>query len=143
MFDRSRLRRLVAGSLVATGLLGGIAASHAQVSFWQHLRHAAGGNTTHGTAHGPRVAGGMEVASVRAESRDHVRAQIERMEARARADDRLSGRPDPDRRDDGRGDGRAARAPDRSAQADAQGGNDPRPTGMGPGWQARSRDGGR
>ncbi|CAG2143365.1 hypothetical protein [Cupriavidus plantarum] len=137
MLDRSRLRRLVAGSLVATGLLGGIAASHAQASFWQHLR--AVGNS----AHGPRVAGGMEVASVRAESRDHVRAQIERMEARARADDRLSGRPDPDRRDDGRGDGRAARNPDRASQADAQAGNDPRPTGMGPGWQARSRDGGR
>jgi len=137
MLDRTRLRRLVAGSLVATGLLGGIAASHAQVSLWQHLRDGA-----HIGKFAPRVSGGMEVASIRAESRDHVRAQIERMEARARADDRLSGRPDPDRREDSR-----TRPADRSGRtdspSDAQAANDARPSGMGPGWQARSRDGGR
>lgn len=131
MLDRSRLRLLVAGSLVATGLLGGIAASHAQVSFWQHLRDGA---------HVPRVGGSLEVASVRTESRDHVRAQIERMEARARADDRLSGRPaETVRRDDER----ATRPPDRTGQTEAQNSIDARPTGVGPGWQARSRDGGR
>ena len=130
MLDRSRLRLLLAGSLVATGLLGGIAASHAQASFWQHLRDGA---------HLPRVGSGLEVASMRTESRDHVRAQIERMEARARADDRLSGRP----ADAGRPDDRTSRQPERQSQTEAQNTTEVRPTGVGPGWQARGRDGGR
>jgi hypothetical protein len=82
------------------------------------------------------------MASVRAESRDHVRAQIERMEQRARNDDRLSGRP-PDA--PGRDEDRPVRqTSDRSSVNDKPGrSNDMRPSGMGPGWQARSRDGGR
>ena len=131
MFTRSLLRDLVAGILAAAGLIGAVAASHAQVTFWPRL---------HADARAPRVqaAGGWQMASVRAESRDHVQAQIDRMEARARADDRLSGRPNaPNGRDDSR-----PRQPERASQNDANRG-DNRPASVGPGWQARGREGGR
>ncbi|MGO4305238.1 hypothetical protein [Cupriavidus sp. RAF12] len=135
MLTRPHLRLLVAGILAASGLIGSIATGHAQVAFWQHARSDASVRMS-------RAAGGWEMASVRAESRDHVRAQIERMEARARNDDRLSGRPAgaPVRDDD-----RTVRQPqDRGGQTDATlRSSDMRPTNAGPGWQARGRDGGR
>jgi len=135
MLTRPHLRLLVAGTVALTGLLGSIAASHAQVAFWHTAR-------ADNSPRANRVAGGWEVASVRAESRDHVRAQIERMEARARNDDRLSGRPPgAPGRDDDRG---ARQAPDRNNPGDpALRGNDARPPNAGPGWQAHGRDGGR
>jgi hypothetical protein len=129
MFTRSLLRDLVAGILVAASLLGAAAASHAQVAFWQHSRPAS---------HTPRVqaAGSWQIASVRAESRDHVQAQIDRMEARARADDRLSGRPAMvNGRDESRG-----RGAERANQGNDSR-NDSRPTSVGPGWQAHGRGG--
>lgn len=134
MLTRPHLRLLVAGTVALTGLLGSIAASHAQVSFWQHVRADQ-------SARGNRVAGGWEVATVRAESRDHVRAQIERMEARARNDDRLSGRPaGTPVRDEERP--AARQTSDRNQPGDpTMRGNDMRPSGVGPGWQARGRDG--
>lgn len=134
MFTRSLLRDLVAGILAAAGLIGAVAASHAQVTFWPRVN---------AEARVPRVqaAGGWQMASVRAESRDHVQAQIDRMEARARADDRLSGRPNgpngPTARDDSR-----PRQTERTSQTEGAR-NDNRPTSVGPGWQARGRDGGR
>ncbi len=76
------------------------------------------------------------MASVRAESRDHVQAQIDRMEARARADDRLSGRANAGR------DGNRPRQTERTSQNEATR-NDNHPSSVGPGWQARGRDGGR
>ena len=85
MLTRSLLRDLVAGILVASGLVGAVAASHAQVAFWQKVRPEARPARL-------QSGDGWQVASVRAESRDHVQAQIDRMEARARADDRLNGR---------------------------------------------------
>lgn len=134
MLPRTSLRNLVTGILWAVSLLGLNAASHAQVAFWQHSR-PEGRIAGNGNA---RIQGGWEMASVRAERQDHVRAQIERMEARARADDRLNGRPlPPQERNDGRG-----RQSDRNAQADNARGEQRSP-GMGPGWQARGRDGGR
>ncbi|MDF3831853.1 hypothetical protein P3W85_02610 [Cupriavidus basilensis] len=131
MFPRSLLRDSVAGIVLAVSVLGLNAASHAQVAFWQHSRPEARnvGNVP--------VQGGWEMASVRAERQDHVRAQIERMEARARADDRLNGRPSPPERDDERG-----RQPGHNGQGDG-GRAEQRSPGMGPGWQARGRDGGR
>ena len=130
MFTRSFLRDLVAGILAVAGLIGAVAASHAQVTFWPRA---------HAEAHAPRLqAGGWQMASVRAESRDHVQAQIDRMEARARADDRLSGRPNaPNGRDDNR-----SRPQERTSQNDGNR-NDNRPASVGPGWQARGREGGR
>ncbi|MBY4895624.1 hypothetical protein [Cupriavidus sp. AU9028] len=71
---------------------------------------------------------GMERIMMRTGSPDHVRAQIERMEARARADDRLSGRA---------GDPRATStraAPSSAGQMQAP----PNPAAaapVGPGWQ--------
>ncbi|CAG9165140.1 hypothetical protein LMG23992_00288 [Cupriavidus laharis] len=131
MFTRSLLRDLAAGILAAAGLIGAVAASHAQVTFWPRLN---------AEARAPRVqaAGGWQMASVRAESRDHVQAQIDRMEARARADDRLSGRPNaPQGREDNR-----SRQPERTSQNETNR-NDTRPVSIGPGWQARGRDGSR
>lgn len=132
MLTRSLLRDLVAGILVASGLVGAVAASHAQVAFWQQSRADARPVRL-------QAGDGWQVASVRAESRDHVQAQIDRMEARARADDRLNGRRAAamqGARDDNR-----ARAQDqRSDPADTR--NDSRPTNVGPGWQARGRDNG-
>ncbi|MGO4327271.1 hypothetical protein AB4Z48_03605 [Cupriavidus sp. 2TAF22] len=135
MLPRNLLRDPVAGILLAVFLIGLSPAGHAQVAFWQHNR-PEGRNMTN--ARGQPSQGGWEMASVRAERQDHVRAQIERMEARARADDRLNGRPPPPQeREDERG-----RHPDRNAQADG-GRGDQRGSGMGPGWQARGRDGSR
>ncbi|MBP0622190.1 hypothetical protein [Cupriavidus consociatus] len=132
MFTRSLLRDLVAGILVASGLVGAVAASHAQVAFWQQSRADARPVRL-------QAGDGWQVASVRAESRDHVQAQIDRMEARARADDRLSGRRAAamqGARDDNR-----VRAQDqRGNPSDAR--NDSRPTNVGPGWQAGGRDNG-
>ena len=132
MLTRSLLRDLVAGILVASGLVGAVAASHAQVAFWQQSRADARPVRL-------QAGDGWQVASVRAESRDHVQAQIDRMEARARADDRLSGRRAAamqGARDDNR-----VRAQDqRSNPSDAR--NDSRPTSVGPGWQAHGRDNG-
>ena len=93
MLTRPHLRHLVAGTVAVIGLVGTVATSHAQVAFWQHARadHAI---------RAARSAGAWDMASVRAENRDHVQAQIDRMEQRARNDDRLSGRPQgPGRRD--------------------------------------------
>lgn len=135
MLSRSPLRNGVAGLALLAGLLGTAAISHAQVAFWHQARPDAR------LAPGARAqAGGWEMASVRAESRDHVRAQIERMEARARADDRLSGRPAPSpaalRNEEHAPPAERERSPDNAR-------NDPRPTGMGPGWQVRERENGR
>jgi hypothetical protein len=128
MLPRTSLRNLVTGVVWAVSVLGLNAVSHAQVAFWQHSR-------PEGRAAGNIGQGGWEMASVRAERQDHVRAQIERMEARARADDRLNGRPlPPQERNDGRG-----RQSGRNAQADNARGEQ-RGSGMGPGWQARGRD---
>jgi len=134
MFSRSLLRNAVAGMVLLAGLLGTAAISHAQVAFWRHVQSDA--RETSG-AHPQAV--GWEMASVRAESRDHVRAQIERMEARARADDRLSGRPaaaPASMRNDDHG-----RPGDRGRGAD-NARNDPHtPAGVGPGWPARDGNG--
>lgn len=133
MLTRSLLRDLVAGILVASGLVGAVATSHAQVAFWQQIRSDARQVRL-------QAGDGWQVASVRAESRDHVQAQIDRMEARARADDRLSGRRAAamqGARDDNRA--RAQQDP-RGNPPDAR--NDSRPPNVGPGWQARGRDNG-
>ncbi len=134
MLSRSPLRNGVAGLALLAGLLGTAAISHAQVAFWHQARPDA-------RQAGARAqAGGWEMASVRAESRDHVRAQIERMEARARADDRLSGRPAPSPaalRNEERPPPAERERPSDNARGD------PRATGMGPGWQARERENGR
>ncbi|MBB2919042.1 hypothetical protein [Cupriavidus alkaliphilus] len=131
MLTRSLLRDLVAGILVASGLVGAVAASHAQVAFWQQVR-------SDGRPARIQSGDGWQMASVRAESREHVQAQIDRMEARARADDRLSGRRAAlaGARDDNRG-----RGPERNPPNDAR--NEPRQGQIGPGWQARGRDNGR
>lgn len=131
MLTRSLLRDLVAGILVASGLVGAVATSHAQVAFWQQVRPDARPARL-------QAGDGWQVASVRAESREHVQAQIDRMEARARADDRLNGRRTalPGARDDNRG-----RPQERGNPNEAR--NDARPSSVGPGWQARGRDGGR
>lgn len=135
MLPRTLLRDSVAGILLAVSLLGLNAVSHAQVAFWQHGRPEG---RIVSNAHGQPGHGAWEMASVRAERQDHVRAQIERMEARARADDRLNGRPlPPQERDDERN-----RQSDRNMQGD-NGRGEQRGSGMGPGWQARGRDGGR
>lgn len=133
MLTRSLLRDLVAGILVASGLVGAVATSHAQVAFWHQIRSDARQVRL-------QAGDGWQVASVRAESRDHVQAQIDRMEARARADDRLSGRRAAamqGARDDNRA--RAQQDP-RGNPPDAR--NDARPPNVGPGWQARGRDNG-
>lgn len=130
MLARSLLRDLVAGILLAAGLFGLAAVGHAQVAFWQPRPDG------HDMRAARLRAGGWEFASARAESRDHVKEQIERMEARARADDRLSGRPAVSPvRDDERN-----RPPARGNQSDAERGNG-RPSGVGPGWQAQGREG--
>ncbi|MDQ0142500.1 hypothetical protein [Cupriavidus necator] len=131
MLTRSLLRDLVAGILVASGLVGAVAASHAQVAFWQQVR-------SDGRPARIQASDGWQMASVRAESREHVQAQIDRMEARARADDRLSGRRAAlaGAREDNRGRGQE-RAPANDAR------NEPRQGPAGPGWQARGRDNGR
>ncbi|AGW89213.1 MULTISPECIES: hypothetical protein [Cupriavidus] len=132
MLTRSLLRDLVAGILVASGLVGAVAASHAQVAFWQKIRPEARPARL-------QSSDGWQVASVRAESRDHVQAQIDRMEARARADDRLNGRRAAlsGARDDNRG-----RPPERATPPN-EARNDVRTNNVGPGWQARGREGGR
>lgn len=131
MLTRSLLRDLVAGILVASGLVGAVATSHAQVAFWQQVR-------SDGRPARIQAGDGWQMASVRAESREHVQAQIDRMEARARADDRLSGRRAAlaGARDDNRG-----RGQERNPPHDAR--NEPRQGQIGPGWQARGRDNGR
>ncbi|RZT42833.1 hypothetical protein [Cupriavidus agavae] len=135
MLTRPHLRSLVAGTVAVIGLVGAIATSHAQVAFWQRaadlpVRAVRLGGETY------------DVAAMRAENRQHVQQQIDRMEQRARNDDRLSGRPpDAGGRDDGRG--RQAGGPDRNTADGAIRGTDVRPTQVGPGWQARGRDGGR
>ncbi|UDM49665.1 hypothetical protein [Cupriavidus sp. MP-37] len=131
MLTRSLLRDLVAGILVASGLVGAVAASHAQVAFWQQVR-------SDGRPARIQTGDGWQMASVRAESREHVQAQIDRMEARARADDRLSGRRAAltGARDDNRG-----RGPERNPPNEAR--SEPRQGQIGPGWQARGRDHGR
>lgn len=136
MPTRPRLRHLVAGTVAVIGLVGSIAASHAQVAFWRHARPD--------TPVIARVGGSWQTASVRAENRDHVQAQIDRMEARARNDDRLSGRPAVP---GGRDEEHTTRQPggaDRNTSGEApMRGNEMRPTNVGPGWQAHGRDGGR
>jgi hypothetical protein len=131
MLTRSLLRDLVAGILVASGLVGAVAASHAQVAFWQHVR-------SDGRPARIQPGDGWQMASVRAESREHVQAQIDRMEARARADDRLSGRRAAlaGARDDNRG-----RGQERNNTNDSR--NEPRQGQVGPGWEARGRGNGR
>ena len=133
MLTRSLLRDLVAGILVASGLVGAVGASHAQVAFWQQVRP-----DSRSARMQPQPRDGWQMASVRAESREHVQAQIDRMEARARADDRLSGRRAAlaGARDDNRGRGQERDNPNEAR-------NDSRPGNVGPGWQARGRDNGR
>ncbi|WP_029045688.1 hypothetical protein [Cupriavidus sp. amp6] len=133
MLTRSLLRDLVAGILVASGLVGAVAASHAQVAFWQQSRADARPVRL-------QAGDGWQVASVRAESRDHVQAQIDRMEARARADDRLNGRRAAAAMQGARDDNRARAQDQRGNAPDAR--NDSRPGNVGPGWQARGRDNG-
>ncbi|WP_035881533.1 hypothetical protein [Cupriavidus metallidurans] len=137
MFTRPLLRLMVAGTVAVASLGGSIAVSHAQVAFWHH-------NRTDRTVQAVRSANGWEIASVRAENRDHVQAQIDRMEARARNDDRLSGRP---ASPGGRDEEQRARQPgggDRNSPGEATLRNaEAHPGNVGPGWQARGRDGGR
>lgn len=136
MLTRPHLRHLVAGTVAVIGLVGSIATSHAQVAFWQRAF------AEHPVRMG-RVGGAWDMASVRAENRDHVQAQIDRMEQRARNDDRLSGRPPGPSRDDDRA-ARQPGGPDRNNTGDgAMRGTEMRPANVGPGWQARGRDGGR
>jgi hypothetical protein len=129
-FTRSALRDSIVGALVAAALLGLTAVSHAQVGFWQRLRpdgRDANGNAEAGMAH----------MVMRAERQDHVRAQIERMEARARADERLSGRAraSANRDEERERNRRQERAgPPDGARAENRPGN------VGPGWQAHDRD---
>jgi len=132
MSTRSFLRDTVTGLLAATCTVGVVGASHAQVAFWQHLR-------TQGDAYFMRPnARGLEIANVRADRTDHVQAQIDRMEARARADDRLSGRPAAS------GPSEDTHKPQAPAVATDPNRSDSRPGNVGPGWQARGRgDGGR
>ncbi|MDT6960894.1 MULTISPECIES: hypothetical protein [unclassified Cupriavidus] len=137
MLTRPHLRHLVAGTVAVIGLVGTIATSHAQVAFWQRAF------AEHPVRMG-RAGPGWDIASVRAENRDHVQAQIDRMEQRARNDDRLSGRPPgPGHAGDDRG-GRQSGGVDRNNPGDtAMRGTEMRPANVGPGWQARGRDGGR
>jgi hypothetical protein len=134
MFSRSPLRDLVAGVLLTVSLIGLTAGSHAQVAFWKN--GSAAGNMPPLERLSERD---IKPIVMRTQSPDHVRAQIERMEARARADDRLNGRAAAQR----------ARSDDRvrpSTERDSQANNsrpDERQTHVGPGWQARERDGGR
>lgn len=124
---RPQPREIVLGILLAVSLLGLAAGSRADGLLRHEAREVVGV---------PVLSGGMERAVLRAQNTDHVRAQIERMEARARADERLSGR-------------RAAQpapAPQptestRSTQADNTASSDTRPAAVGPGWQAPGRDG--
>lgn len=67
MLTRSLLRDLVAGILVASGLVGAVAASHAQGAFWQQVR-------SDGRPARIQSGDGWQMASVRAESREHVQA---------------------------------------------------------------------
>lgn len=126
---RLQPRDIVLGIVLAVSLLGLVAGSHADAGLW---RQSADGREPGGARLLP---GGMERIVMRAQSPDHVRAQIERMEARARADERLSGRSgNPSARQN-----EAQRANERSAQA-GNTGNDGRPANVGPGWQGPSRD---
>lgn len=137
MFTRPHLRHLVAGTVAVFGLVGIVAASHAQVAFWHRAP------VDNPALRVGRVSGGWDMASVRSENRDHVQAQIDRMEKRARNDDRLSGRPATPGRDE-QGTGRQSGNPDRNTSGDPSiRGTDVRPANAGPGWQARGRDGGR
>lgn len=134
MFFRSPLRDVVAGVLLAVSLIGLTAGSHAQVAFWK--QGSAGGAMP---ATERLSESDIKPIVMRTQSPAHVRAQIERMEARARADDRLSGRGAASQQ--ARNDDRA-RPAEREGQAD----NirpDARQSHAGPGWQARERDGGR
>ncbi|TWG79305.1 hypothetical protein L602_000700001210 [Cupriavidus gilardii J11] len=123
---RPQPREIVLGILLAVSLLGLAAGSRADGLLRHDYRDSAGA---------PLLAGGMERTVLRAQNTDHVRAQIERMEARARADERLSGR---------RG-AQPAPAPQptesvRSTQADNSASADSRPATAGPGWQSPGRD---
>lgn len=133
MSTRFFLRDSVAGALLAVALAGQAGASHAEGALWQVFRPDS---REARIAAGPAPAS-MERMMMRTESPDHVRAQIERMEARARADERLSGRANSP---SANGDDRARRA-DRNAPDGDRG--ESRPASVGPGWQARERDGGR
>jgi hypothetical protein len=134
MFIRSPLRDLVAGVLLAVSLIGLTAGSHAQVAFWKNGSAA-------GTMPAIERLSERDIKPIvmRTQNPDHVRAQIERMEARARADDRLSGRAASQR---GRSDDRVRPPSERDNRAD-NARPDERQSNVGPGWQARERDGGR
>lgn len=132
MSTRSLLRDTVARILAAVCMIGTVGASHAQVAFWQHLRIDGGAHFMRPSARG------LEIANVRTERTDHVQAQIDRMEARARADDRLSGRPATPGAGDEVRKQQATAVPTEASRSES------RPANIGPGWQARGRgDGGR
>lgn len=132
MLFRSPLRDMVAGVLLAASLLVLTAGSHAQVALWKQ------GNASGVMPATERLSeSDIKPIVMRTQSADHVRAQIERMEARARADDRLSGRGVPSQplRNDERG---------RPAERDNHADNarpEARQSHAGPGWQAREREG--
>ncbi|MCD9119993.1 hypothetical protein [Cupriavidus sp. UGS-1] len=131
MLFRSLLRDAAAATVLVASVLGLAALSHAQGG-WS--RQGADMRDGFGARLLPT---GMERTVMRAESPDHVRAQIERMEARARADSRLNGRPSPPAE-------RAVpeRTPtsDRSAQNGSGVSGDNRPANVGPGWQGSGRE---
>lgn len=131
MLFRSLLRDAAAATLVVGSVLGLAALSHAQGGW-------AGQRADMRDGFGARLLpAGMERIVMRAESPDHVRAQIERMEARARADSRLNGRPNPPTE---RGAPERTQTSDRSAQNVGGVPGDNRPANVGPGWQGSARE---
>ncbi|ALD89973.1 hypothetical protein CR3_0722 [Cupriavidus gilardii CR3] len=133
MLFRSLLRDAAAATVLVASVLGLAALSHAQGG-WSRQ----GADMRDGFGFGARLLPtGMERTVMRAESPDHVRAQIERMEARARADSRLNGRPNPPAE---RGLPERTQTSDRSAQNGGGVSGDNRPANVGPGWQGSGRE---
>lgn len=128
MYFRPHSRDIVLGVVLAVSLLGLVAGTRAEGSLWARPAESRDGAAR-------LLPAGMERTVLRAQRSDHVREQIEKMEARARADERLSGR-------NAKTGVRTAEAPPdatRPTQETAQS-SDGRPANIGPGWQAPGRD---
>ncbi len=131
MLFRSLLRDAAAATLLVASVLGLAALSHAQGGWPRQGADMRDGFSAR------LLPVGMERTVMRAESPDHVRAQIERMEARARADSRLNGRPNPPAE---RGVPERTQTSERSAQNGSGVQGDQRPANIGPGWQGSGRE---
>ncbi|MGY8524870.1 hypothetical protein [Paracidovorax citrulli] len=122
MVFRNLLRGIAACTVTAMSLLWLATSGYGQSG---PERQRSGGDT-----HERLLPPSMERIMMRTGSPDHVRAQIERMEARARADDRLSGR------------GEAAGSPAGRSQSAAAAARQTLPNDRvtpsgGPGWQSQ------